>query len=519
MTPLHYLTLAIPLLPFLAACWIILGFIIGWNSGERGERETARVLVGAELLALLLLLVLGGYSLLFEPLGLLSMGAWLKSGAVQADFGFLLDPLSLWLSICFSLVILIATRFSINYLHREAGFQRYFIVLALFHTAVLLVTLGADLLLVFVGWELAGISSWVLIAYRWQRDWAVNNANRAFVTNRIGDATFLLALFIALVFLGVSSWPMIFNAAATHDSMLTGLLGFSLILPALIKSAQFPFSAWISRALEGPTPSSAVFYGSVLSHLALYLLIRLAPLLEMVNLLQWFLLSIGLLTVCYAWLSAQAQTDIKTSLIYATLMQTGLIVNWIALGWYDLASLHLTLHLFWRAHQFLNAPSFMQQAQRPAQLLPRWLRRHTSLYLLAAQRCWLDPLTDWFLVRPTQQLAQEAQLFDEQVLNRLTGTPTQSALLSSLAQAQDFQQGRHAYSSAVGVGTGVLGKLMQTVAEWLEWFENKLVLGGSGETLSGLANTLGEKAEIIESYLRKPRYLMVLIAATLVYIL
>ncbi|MEZ5536724.1 MAG: proton-conducting transporter membrane subunit [Thiolinea sp.] len=499
--------------PLLAALWIMLGFIMGWNRLEQGEKETAAVAVRAGTLSFLGLAGCGVYSLFAGVPGVLPLFDWLHSGEYQISFTLLLDELSLTVGIFFSLVILLTTRFSVNYLHREAGFQRFFIVLSLFHSGILLVVLAGNALLAFVGWELVGISSYLLIAYAWQRETATENATRAFVTNRVGDVAFLFALFVALAFMGTTEWELLFTRSAGHSGLYAGMLAIGLMIPALIKSAQFPFSAWITRALEGPTPSSAVFYGAVMVHLGVYLLLRIAPLLEQLPPLQWLLLLLGVLTVIYSWLCAQVQTDIKSSLLYGTLIQVGLMVAEVALGWYMLAIWHLCSHAVWRAYQFLHAPSFMQQTSAPARNVPLWLQRRRGLYSAALHRFWLDVLTDWLLVRPTHLLARDARQFDDAIFNRITGKPALSVKPVAADKTGSAGQGN------IGTASGLPGRLLQWLAEKFEWFEEKLVLPSSGDGLQGLISWLGRYVELIETYLTQPRYLVVLIAATLVVIL
>jgi NADH:ubiquinone oxidoreductase subunit 5 (subunit L)/multisubunit Na+/H+ antiporter MnhA subunit len=241
--------------------------------------------------------------------------------------------------------------------------------------------------------------------------------------------------------------------------------------------------------------------------------------LEPMPVISWLLAVIGLLTVVYAWFLAQMQTDIKSSLIFSTLMQVGLMVVEIALGWTTLATVHLVLHALWRIYQFLWSPTFLQQTTSPAPAAPAWFQKSLWLHNACLQRFWLDRLADTFLVRPTRLLAHETQLFDQQVVDRLTGTPSHVNMLSTLAQMQALQTGTLQLNSQVGVGSGFFGKLMQRLAEMLEWFEERLVLKSSSEGLSGLANVLGKQTELIEGYLRQPRYMLVLIAATLVVVL
>lgn len=515
----YLIAFLIPSLPLLACLWIGLGVIFKWNRGEKGERETARVAVGSAALVFILLLVLDIYSLVQAPLGTLVISRWLESGTIQASFSLLLDGLSLTLATVFSLIILLTLRFSVNYLHRESSFQRFFLIMCVFNAAMQLIVLGGNLMVTFIGWELAGISSYLLISYSWQREYASTNATRAFVTNRVGDAGFILAIFMALMYWGTSEWEAMLVQSQSESSLVANMIVLGLMLAACIKSAQFPFSAWITHALEGPTPSSGVFYGSVMVHAGIYVLLRVSPMLEQMPIIAWLLAALGAATVIYAWFLAQVQTDIKSSLIFSTLMQVGLMVIEIAAGWTTLALIHLVLHAIWRIYQFLWSPSFLQQTTSPAPAAPAWFQRSLWLHNACLQRFWLDRLADTFLVHPTRLLAHEAQLFDQQVVDRLTGTPSHVNMLSTLAQMQALQSDSLQLSSQVGVGSGFFGKLMQRLAEMLEWFEERLVLKSSSDGLGRLATVLGRYAELIEGYLRQPRYMLVLIAATMVVVL
>jgi NADH:ubiquinone oxidoreductase subunit 5 (subunit L)/multisubunit Na+/H+ antiporter MnhA subunit len=288
---------------------------------------------------------------------------------------------------------------------------------------------------------------------------------------------------------------------------------------ALVKSAQFPFSAWITRALEGPTPSSTVFYGSIMVHAGIFLLLRIHPLLEHAPALQYLLLLLGSLTVLFGWLGGLAQTDIKTSLMFSTLAQTGLMLVSIALGWYTLALLHLVLHALWRAYQFLHSPSFALHTQwQAAPQAPTWLGKYRWLHNAALQRFWLDPLADWLLVKPTLALSQETQVFDGQILDKLSGTPGHCCGISTLADMQAMQQGQKRLESRIGTGSGLLGNLMQWVAEQLEWFEQRLLLQQGGGKAKTLLDALSRYQDRIERLLTQPRYLVLLVVVTLVVI-
>ena len=285
------LALMVIALPLLAVMWLSMGFMLGWNRGENGEFETARVSLMANNGSILLLLLLILLSLFAISPGHQPLFQWLGSGEYVIGVSLLLDSTALITALVFSVIFLITLRFSVNYLHRETSFQRFFIVLSLFHFAVLTLVLAGNLWLAFLGWELAGVCSFLLIAFSWQRKTAGRNALRAFITNRVGDVFFLLAMVIALGMVKTLEWPSLFEHPHSNTHFFFVLC---LLVPALIKSAQFPFSAWISRALEGPTPSSAVFYGAVLSHLGIFLLIRLSPMLDETPILTWLLVVIML---------------------------------------------------------------------------------------------------------------------------------------------------------------------------------------------------------------------------------
>ncbi|HPE58963.1 MAG: hypothetical protein KDI15_04470 [Thiothrix sp.] len=493
-------------LPLLAAGWTGLGMLLDWNRGETGEAETALAATLSASLSVLLLGMAGLYSLFVDTPGTRTWFVWLASGDKVLTFSLLLDGLSLSLGFVLNLIILLVIRFSVNYLHREPAFQRFFLLMGLFQTAMLLIILSGNLLVAFIGWELAGLCSFLLIAYDRERDTATANATYAFLSNRIGDAGFLIALYTALAFLGTAQWEPLFLRAQNEPSLVPGIVLLGLIGAAWVKSAQFPFCGWITRAIEGPTPSSAVFYSAVMVHAGVYLMLRAAPLLEQVPLINGLLLLAGGLTLVYAWLCAQVQTDIKSSLIHATLMQVALMMLWIGLGWYRLAAIHLALHACWRAYQFLHAPAFMQLVQGAAPAAAPWLQHHPGLYRAALLRFWLDPLAEWFLIQPTRKLAREAELFEEQVVERVVGIPA-------------LEHGDPRQLSDAGIGSGLGGRLMQSLASLFALFEDKLVLNNGGTGLSGLIDTVGRRFEQIETFLSQPRYLVLMVAITLVIIL
>ena len=503
----------IPLLPLLASLWIGIGMLLGFNRGESGERHTSRVALLATTLSFLLLIAIDIQAITTGITSHYISGNWFNSGGLYFNISFILDRLSLTTATVFALISLLSLRFSVNYLHRERGYQRFFLIMSLLVSAMMLIVLAGNAMLTFIGWKMAGISSFLLIAYAYHRDTATKNANRAFVTNRIGDAGLVLGLFLAFSLVGTLEWPALNGLTQRLPTLQTDLLLLGFIIAALAKSAIFPFSAWVSRALEGPTPSSEIFYGSLMIHSGVYLLLRMSPMLDHAPAVQFVLIALGILTALYGFLGGLVQTDVKTAFMFSTTGQIGLMVLSCGFGWYELASVHLLIHAVWRAWQFLHAPSFMHMTDRPSRPVPVWLQNKPGLYTAALHRFWLDNITEGLLVRPVQQVAKEVQEFDEKVVNRMVGLPTSVGAVSSTSESSSQQKHR------ITQGKGVLGLLLQTVATALHRFEEQLVLKGSGEGLVNTLHRVGSYLLQIDQLLSKPRYLWLLILATFVVII
>ncbi|MES9869329.1 MAG: proton-conducting transporter membrane subunit [Sedimenticola sp.] len=510
----------IPLLPLLAATLIAVSYLFTGNRGEAGERLTASIALAAAGLSTLLALALDLQALASGAPGQVELFQWLSVGEYRVSISFTLDTLGLSMTTLVSVLSLLTLKFSVNYMHREAGFQRFFIILSLFMGAMQLIVMGGSVAMVFIGWELAGVSSYLLIGYALERPTATGNASRAFITNRIGDAGFVLGIFLSFHWLGGIDWLTITEGASKLETLSAGLLGAGFLLAALVKSAQVPFTPWITRALEGPTPSSAIFYGSLMVHAGVYLVIRLEPVFQQAPAMMVLLVLFGLLSVLYGWLCGLVQTDVKSALMFSTTAQVGLMFAACGLGLFELAAWHLVLHAIWRAYQFLHAPALMHLVSRAARPAPAWLQRNRWLHTAALQRFWLDQLADWLLVRPTRNLARDTRDFDEQIVSRIVGLPSQVSAISSLAEWQ--QRKKRGYISVegdIGRGRGVLGHLMEWLASLLHWFEEHLVLQSSGEGVSGIIRKLGRYVQQVEILLGQPRYLMLLIMATFVVIL
>lgn len=511
MNCLFILVLLIPLLPLLAAFGVAV-YVLNGAVGDDAEPPTARLAEGAAWLMLLALVGLDGLALLEGAPGHVAVGTWFSSGSFAVPISFMLDALALSFATLVALIGVITLRFSRTYLHRELAFHRFFIGMLIFLAGMQLIVLSGNAVLTFVGWELAGVSSYLLIGYAYDRPVPTGNALYAFLTNRIGDAGFILGISLAAWWLGTVEWSGMATWAGDTNSfnkVTARLLVFGFLLAAVAKSAQLPFSAWIARALEGPTPSSAIFYGAVMVHAGVYLVIRLSPVLLQVPDIMVYLAIIGAATAIYGWLAGLVQTDVKSALIFATTTQVGLMFLACGLGWFEFAAWHMGLHAAWRAYQFLMAPSYMHLVNQKAAPAPRWLARHQWLYTAALQRFWLEHITHSALIRPTQAIAHDMRDLDDTVLSHLMGMPEQRHLPTDASSGMDD----------VIRGHGVAGRLLFCLAERFRLLEDYLVLHRAEGPLARLLRGGGDYLRVVEALLEQPRYLLLLVAATFAVIL
>jgi NADH:ubiquinone oxidoreductase subunit 5 (subunit L)/multisubunit Na+/H+ antiporter MnhA subunit len=290
-------------------------------------------------------------------------GTWLRLGDYVIPLVLLVDGLSVTISVLAALLTALVARFSRTYLHKEAGFVRFYLLLGLFATGTQLVALAGALELFFAGWELIGIASAFFIGFFHERAEPVRSSLAAFATYRFADAGLLVATVTTFELLGSARFSAFTNVGSLPQVEVTAL-ALLFLLSAMAKSAQLPFSGWLPRAMEGPTPSSALFYGAVSIHAGLFLLLRVWPVLEPSPVARAIGVVIGLLTGLYAASMARVQADAKGALAHATLAQVGLILAEICLGWTRLALVHLVCHAFLRLFQYLKAPNTIHDTHR-----------------------------------------------------------------------------------------------------------------------------------------------------------
>ncbi|WP_446809056.1 proton-conducting transporter membrane subunit [Methylomonas sp. 2BW1-5-20] len=513
-----YATL-IPLFPLLAALLIGGLHFCRIIDGEAGEKTTARLALTAISLSALTALGL----LIADLSGLLpdsvSYGTWLRSGTLTVDCTLITHGFNLVLASLFSLLLLVAIRFSVNYLHREAGFHRFFFILTLFAAAMLLLVLSGNAVFTFIAWEIAGVCSYWLIAYAYDRPIAAHNATRVFVTNRIGDGGFILAIGLALAWLENTDWQTINNSAVDLESGDATLLALGFTLAAFAKSAQIPFTPWLARAMEGPTPSSAIFYGGAMIHAGVFLIIQLQPLFMQAPLAMLLLTVIGTLTAIYSYWVGLSQTDIKSSQIFATSAQLGLMFVECGLGFWSLAAWHLCAHAVVRCYLLLTAPSILHNTHgQPTQPVAPALANCRWAFIASLQRGWLEPAIDWLVVKPVLRLAKDARYIDAHIVDPALGAPAPAIrAVSSLAQWEEQKMGANLDSQedSFAQGSGLAGKLAQWTAALLNWFEYHFILRGIGRDSIRFGRRLGQAANRFEQLLLQPRYLALFVLITL----
>jgi len=285
------------------------------------------------------------------------LGTWVHTASLTIDIGFQLDPLSATMAVTIAGLSWLVARFSVNYLHNEAGFGRYFTVLPLFVGAMLLLVLAENYLMLFVAWEVVGACSYLLIAFYRDRTSAGEAGTRAFVLNRVGDAGLLAGIFVlaaqnnGLSYSEVLASPL---PAATGTAV-----GLCLLMGAAGKSAQMPLGGWLARAMEGPTPSSALIHGATMVTAGVYLVVRSAPLYERAPIALVAVGVVGAMTVLYGQLAGLTQTDIKGMLAASTNAHLGFMLLLCGLGLYPIAIFHLVAHAFYKTNLFLTAPSIL----------------------------------------------------------------------------------------------------------------------------------------------------------------
>ena len=284
---------------------------------------------------------------------------WFHLQNLHVNFSFLIDHLSTWMMLIITGIGFLIHIYSIGYMHEDPGFSRFFAYLNLFIFSMLLLVMGGNYMILFIGWEGVGLCSYLLIGF-----WYTNNAyghaaRKAFIMNRIGDLGLLLGIFLIFKTFGTIQFKEVFEFAASgsYKVEIITLITLLLFVGAMGKSAQIPLFTWLPDAMAGPTPVSALIHAATMVTAGIYLIIRSNVLFSLAPFTLNIVLYVGLATSLLAAFIGLRQNDIKKVLAYSTVSQLGLMFVALGVGAYSSGLFHVTTHAFFKALLFLGAGS------------------------------------------------------------------------------------------------------------------------------------------------------------------
>ncbi len=379
MAELVWLIPALPLFGFL----VILLF--GRRLGDPGAGYLATAMVGASFLA-----SVGVYFDLLsrsaeERSEVVTLYSWLPVGELQVDMAFLADPLSVVMCLFVTGIGALIHLYAVGYMHGDPKFSKFFLYMNLFAFSMLVLVLGENLLVTFLGWEGVGTCSYFLIAFWHTRESAATAGKKAFVTNRVGDFGYMIAMFLAFQAVGSLSYSVV-NHAAEDGALVRSTataIGALLFLGATGKSAQLPLYFWLPDAMEGPTPVSALIHAATMVTAGVFLMVRINPVLTAAadwvpDMIAW----VGVITALFAATIAVAQNDIKKVLAYSTISQLGFMFLAVGSGAYVAAIFHMITHACFKALLFLGAGSVIHGMHDEQDM--RWMGRLRALMPVTA---------------------------------------------------------------------------------------------------------------------------------------
>ena len=274
------------------------------------------------------------------------------------NVGFLVDPLSITMALFVTGVGTLIHLYSIGYMHGDPAFSKFFVYLNLFVFSMLMLVLGSNMLITFLGWEGVGACSYFLISFWFTKDANASAGKKAFVTNRIGDWGFMTAMFLAFATVGSLDYSVVLEQAPEIAPVTATAIALLLFVGACGKSAQIPLFVWLPDAMAGPTPVSALIHAATMVTGGVYLMTRVNPILAQgydwaPDVIAW----VGVLTALFAATIAVAQNDIKKILAYSTVSQLGYMFLAVGVGGYAAAVFHMVTHAFFKALLFLGSGS------------------------------------------------------------------------------------------------------------------------------------------------------------------
>ena len=410
----------ISFIPFLVLLPIV-GFLVSLLIPKKNEALISQVTfttVGIHMAAAMVFLVYWfaqGHPILDEKDIVL-----FKAEGYEFFIDFYFDKITATYLFVGSFLTFLVTLYSRIYLHREKGYKRFFNTILFFYVGYNVVIFSGNLETLFVGWEILGISSFLLIAFYRERYLPVKNAVKVFSIYRIGDVGLILAMWMShhlwhenITFLKLGNYEVVHEHLQSH-SLIGVFISLMILISASAKSAQLPFSSWLPRAMEGPTPSSAIFYGSLSVHLGVFLLLRTFLFWEHQLSVRILIAMVGLTTAIITTGIARVQSSVKSQIAYASIAQIGLIFIEVAAGFENLAMFHFAGNAFLRTYQLLVSPSvvsylireqfynFSPRASSVEDSFPKKLQY--TFYILCIKEWNLDSFMYRFLWNPLKML-------------------------------------------------------------------------------------------------------------------
>jgi NADH-quinone oxidoreductase subunit L len=295
--------------------------------------------------------------------------SWIVSGDFRVSIGFLIDQLTAIMLIVVTSVSLLVHIYSVGYMHGDPGYYRFFSYLSLFTFSMLMLVTGNNLLQLYLGWELVGLCSYLLIGFWYKKKSPADAGKKAFIVNRVGDFGFGLGVIMTFLFLGTLHYTEIFNGIGTLTGQTINILGFNvdvitviallLFIGAVGKSAQIPLHVWLPDAMEGPTPVSALIHAATMVTAGVFMIARFNPVFSLSEVAMWTIAIVGAATALFAATIALVQNDIKRIVAYSTVSQLGYMFLACGVGAFGAGIFHLYTHAYFKALLFLGAGSVM----------------------------------------------------------------------------------------------------------------------------------------------------------------
>lgn len=355
-----------------------------------------------------------------------------KTEDIDIFIDFYFDKITAVFAFVGSLLTLLVVVFSRYYLHRDEGFKRYFNGILLFFLGYNIIVFSGNFETLFIGWEILGICSFLLIAFYRDRYLPVKNSLKVLSIYRFGDICLILAMWMShhlwhknITFFELNDVKTVLEHLQEHN-WYGVFIPLMILIAAAAKSAQLPFSSWLPRAMEGPTTSSAIFYGSLSVHLGVFLLLRTFTYWESIVVIKVLVIFIGVATSLIATSIARVQSSVKTQIAYASISQIGLMFIEVALGFHTFALFHFTGNAFLRTYQLLVSPSVLSYLIHDmffSFIPPQYKSPNThfsskiknTIYVLSIKEWNLDMLLHRFMWKPFKWMGRNLNFLSHKI--------------------------------------------------------------------------------------------------------